>query len=73
MNNALKPVLDFTAILSGENYVMVSSMLPMLAHLGGVLEESDDDSEMKAQLKRVILEQMAAGRYGEDTIQRMTC
>ena len=52
---------------------MVSSMLPMLGHLGGVLEESDDDSEMKAQLKRVILEQMAAGRYGEDTIQRMTC
>ena len=72
VNKALKPVADFADILSGENYVTVSSLLPMLAHLKGVLlEESDDDSEMTADLKRVILEQME-GRYVDDTIQRMT-
>ncbi|XP_052432606.1 E3 SUMO-protein ligase ZBED1-like [Carassius gibelio] len=70
VNNALKPVADFTDILSGENYVTVSSLLPMLAHLEGVLEESVDDSKLTADLKRVILEQME-GRYGDDTIQRM--
>ena len=72
VNNALKPVADFTDILSGENYVTVSSLLPMLAHLEGVLEESDDDSKLTADLKRVILEQME-GRYGDDTIQRKRC
>ncbi|XP_059379463.1 E3 SUMO-protein ligase ZBED1-like [Carassius carassius] len=70
VNNALKPVVDFTDILSGENYVTVSSLLPMLAHLEGVLEESGDDSKLTADLKRVILEQME-GRYGDDTTQRM--
>lgn len=70
VNNTLNPVADFTDILFGENYVTVSSLLPMLAHLVGVLEESDDDSKLTAELKRVILEQME-GRYGDDTIQRM--
>lgn len=46
------------------------SHLPILAHLQGVLEESDDDSELTADLKRVILEQME-GRYDDDTIQRI--
>lgn len=55
VNNALKPVADFTDILSGENYVTVSSLLPMLAHLEGVLEESGDDPKLTAELKRVIL------------------
>ncbi|KAK0144140.1 Zinc finger BED domain-containing protein 4 [Merluccius polli] len=46
VNKALKPVVDFTDILPGENYVTVSSLLPMLAHIEGVLlEESDDDSK----------------------------
>ncbi|KAK0140605.1 Zinc finger BED domain-containing protein 1 [Merluccius polli] len=70
VNNALKPVADFTDILSGEYYVTVSSLLPMLAHLESVLEESDDDSTLTADLKRVILGQMA-GRYGDDALQRM--
>lgn len=66
VNNVLKPVADFTDILSGKNYVTVSSLLPM-AHLEGVLEESGDDSKLTADLKCVILEQME-GRYGDDTI-----
>lgn len=36
----------------------VSSRLPMLAHLQGVLEESDGESKLTADLKHVILEQM---------------
>lgn len=72
VNKALKPVADFTDILSGENYVTVSSLLPMLAHLEEVLERLDDDSELTANLKRFMLEQME-GRYGDedDNIQRM--
>ncbi|KAL1249124.1 hypothetical protein QQF64_020129 [Cirrhinus molitorella] len=30
VNSGLKPVAEFTDILSGENYVTVSSLLPML-------------------------------------------
>lgn len=69
VNKALKPVADFTDILSGENYVTVSSLVPMLGHLESVLEKCDDDSELTANLKRVVLEQMER-RY-DDTIQRM--
>lgn len=74
VNKALKPVADFTDILSGENYVTVSSLLPMLVHSEGVLERSDDDSKLTPNLKRFILRQME-GRYGneDDTIQRMLC
>lgn len=42
----------------------------MLAYLQGLLEDSDDDSKLTANLKRVILEQME-GSYGDDTTQRM--
>ncbi|XP_060774010.1 zinc finger BED domain-containing protein 4-like [Neoarius graeffei] len=69
VNKALKPVADFTDILSGENYITVSSLVPMLGHLESVLEKCDDDSELTANLKRVVLEQMER-RY-DDTIQRM--
>lgn len=58
VKNGLKPVADFTDILSGENYVTVSSLLPMLLHLRELLEESEDDARLTADLKRVILEQM---------------
>lgn len=70
VNSELKPVAEFIDILSGENYVTVSSLLPMLAHLEGVLKESVEDAKLTADLKRVILEQIE-GRYGNDANQRM--
>lgn len=69
VNKALKPVADFTDILSGEKYVTVSSLVPMLGHLEGVLERCEEDTELTANLKRVVMEQMER-RYEEPT-QRM--
>ena len=40
----LKPVAEFTDMLSGENYAVLSSRLPILAHLENVLEESEEDA-----------------------------
>ena len=52
VNNTLKPVAEFTNILSAENYITVSSLLPMLVHLEGVLEASEEDTQLTADLKR---------------------
>lgn len=70
VNSGLKPVAEFTDILSGENYVTVSSLLPMLAHLESVLESSEQDAKLTADLKRVILEQME-GKYSNDATLSM--
>lgn len=70
VNSGLEPVAEFIDILSGDNYVTVSSLLPIVTHLGGVLEESEEDAKLTADLKRVILEQME-GKYGNNATQRM--
>lgn len=44
----------------------------MLAHLENVLEESEEDAKLTADLKSVILEQME-GKYSNDATQRMMC
>lgn len=49
-------------MLSGENYAILSSRLPMLAHLENVLEESGEDAKLTAEPE---------GRYGNDADQRM--
>ena len=56
MNEALKPVSDFTDILSGENYVTASSLLPVL-HLvtQGTLAPFVEDTKLTADLKAGIL------------------
>ena len=56
MNEALKPVRDFTDILSGENSVTASSLLPVL-HLvkQGTLAPFVEDAKLTADLKAGIL------------------
>ena len=56
MNEALKPVSDFTDILSGENSVTASSLLPVL-HLvkQGTLAPFVEDTKLTADLKAGIL------------------
>lgn len=61
---------DFTDILSGENYVTVSSLLPMLQNLREVLEESLNDDGLTAYLKRGILEEMEH-KYDNDDTQKI--
>ncbi|XP_036418130.1 ribonuclease inhibitor-like [Colossoma macropomum] len=60
MNKALKPVADFTDVLSGEDCVTISSLLPKLLLLkSDVLSESETDANegqrtVKEELMRVI-------------------
>uniref|UniRef100_UPI003AAD5237 E3 SUMO-protein ligase ZBED1-like n=1 Tax=Centroberyx gerrardi TaxID=166262 RepID=UPI003AAD5237 len=56
VNKALKPVSEFTDILSGENYVTASSLLPVL-HLikEDTLAPSDEDRQLTADLKTGII------------------
>ena len=62
VNRGLKRVAEFTDILSGENYAILSSRLPTLAHLENVLEESEEDAKLTAEPE---------GGYGNDADQRM--
>lgn len=70
VNSRMKLVGEFTDVLSGENFVTVSSLLPMLAHMEGVLKDSEQGAKLTADLKRVVLEQME-GKYAHDAIQKM--
>lgn len=56
VNKALKPVSEFTDILSGEDHVTVSSLLPML-HLikEDTLAPSNEDGQLTANLKAGII------------------
>ena len=57
MNKGLKPLSDLMDILSGENYVTVSSLLPKLHLLKDtVLKEEDDDVRMTSVIKSGVLE-----------------
>ncbi|KAM4590974.1 E3 SUMO-protein ligase ZBED1-like [Odontesthes bonariensis] len=53
VNAALKPAAEFTDLLSGEAYVTVSSIKPVLKLLTeDVLKPSDDDTTLTADIKR---------------------
>ncbi|XP_034040262.1 zinc finger BED domain-containing protein 1-like [Thalassophryne amazonica] len=57
MSKTLGPLLEFTDALSGEQYVSVSYIKPVL-HLfnNTVLTAADDDAELTKDMKRIILE-----------------
>ncbi len=56
LNKALKPVSEFTDILSGENYVTASSLLPVLRLIKeDTLAPSDEDRQLTANLKAGII------------------
>lgn len=56
INKALKPVSEFTDILSGEKYVTTSSLLPMLQLITNeILAEADEDTALTKDLKAGIL------------------
>lgn len=50
VRDGLKPVAVFTDVLSAENYVTVSSLLPMLLHIKDALKEAETDVEMTARI-----------------------
>ena len=59
MDNVLFQLLSLTDILSGENYITISSVLPMNELLKNtLLKDSDDDTELTRTLKQVIKDDM---------------
>ena len=56
INKALTPVADLTDLLSGEKYVSISAVKPVLSHMSTeALAESDDDTPLTKDIKRRIL------------------
>ncbi len=52
INSALSPLSSLTDILSGETYVTVSAVLPMLQLIeSSILKEKDDDTQLTKDLK----------------------
>ncbi|XP_038064087.1 E3 SUMO-protein ligase ZBED1-like [Patiria miniata] len=71
VNKALKPLADFTDIMSGEKHVTVSSLLPMMRHLADdVLLEVPEEEGMTASIKRSVLAKMEA-KYDRDATQQL--
>ena len=56
VNKALSPVADLTDLLSGEKYISISAVKPVLSHMSTeALAVSDDDSTLTKDIKRCIL------------------
>ncbi|KAG9280417.1 zinc finger BED domain-containing protein 1-like [Astyanax mexicanus] len=73
MNKALKPIADFTDILSGEDYVTVSSLLPTLLLLkSDTLSESEGDVKLTKDIKCGILTELES-KYDCDSTKRLMC
>lgn len=66
VNKALSPLAEFTDILSGEEYVTVSSLRPLLQHLTEtILKEEEDDTRLTKDIKSHVMTNLSQ-RY-EDT------
>ena len=66
IDSVLAPLADFTDVMSGEKYVTVSSVIPILHHLcTGVLCDTNDESELAGDMKRKIRAYMQ-NKYEDD-------
>ncbi len=70
VKDGLKSVAEFTDILSAENYVTVSSLLPMLHLMADILKEEEADVKMTSEIKKGILEKLES-KYDDNTLQLM--
>ncbi len=74
VHEALKPVGDFTDILSGENYVTSSCILPILQLCrDNVLAVSENDLQLTKSIKTGILTKLEAGgpKYESDSVRKI--
>ena len=68
MDNVLSELLSLADILSGENYVTISSVLMMIELLNNtLLKDLDDDTELTRTLKQVT-----DSRYIDETSSKRT-
>ncbi|XP_067303173.1 E3 SUMO-protein ligase ZBED1-like [Pseudorasbora parva] len=71
VHEALKPVGDFTDILSGENYVTSSCILPILQLCrDNVLAASENDLQLTKSIKTGILTKLEA-KYESDSSRKL--
>ncbi|XP_047229374.1 E3 SUMO-protein ligase ZBED1-like [Girardinichthys multiradiatus] len=71
VHDALKPVGDFTDILSGEHYVTSSSILPILQLCrDNVLALSEYDLQLTKSIKTGILKKLEA-KYESDSVRKL--
>lgn len=70
VRDGLKPIAEFTDVLSAEKYVTVSSLLPMLLHIKDALKLAETDVEMTSGIKQAILEKLDS-KYDNNTLQMM--
>ncbi len=63
INSALSPLSSLTDILSGETYVTVSAVLPMLQLIeSNILKEEDSDTQLTKNLKERVINDLQS-RY----------
>lgn len=71
INAALKPVADFTDVLSGENYVTVSSVKPVLDLLKeDVLSPDPKDTILTANIKKKMCD-VLDGKYKSASLKEL--
>ncbi|XP_078023585.1 E3 SUMO-protein ligase ZBED1-like [Epinephelus lanceolatus] len=69
INAAMKPLADFTDVLSGEKYVTVSSVKPVLELIkGDLLSPGPDDTALTASIKQNICKVLTE-KYSSPAIQ----
>ena len=69
MNAALSPVAEFTDFMSGEKYVSISAIKPLMRHLERILlEEKEDESELTENIKHKVFEYMDS-KYCDPSIE----
>ncbi|XP_071793267.1 E3 SUMO-protein ligase ZBED1-like [Asterias amurensis] len=67
VQKALAPVADFTDIISAENYVTVSSIVPLMHLLStDIMAAKEDDVQLTKDIKTRIVEYME-GKYNDET------
>ena len=69
INNALSPLSEFTNVMSGEKYVTISAILPVMNLLKtAVLEEKTDDNPMTNELRSSIMDDLITRNQGPDIV-----
>ncbi|XP_068122242.1 E3 SUMO-protein ligase ZBED1-like [Hyperolius riggenbachi] len=71
VNKILQPLHELTDALASEKRVTLSSLTPILEHIGNeILKEQTEDSILTSQMKTIMREDLLEGRYTE-SMQRV--
>ena len=69
INDALSPLSEFTNVMSGEKYVTISAILPVMNLLKtAVLDEKTDGNPMTNELRSSIMDDLTTRNQGPDIV-----